>query len=243
MEYEVGNRQILLREDDNGLTYLPETTEPFTGTGVIRFKSGQKKEETEYLNGLMHGTGRSWYEADERSGNVVSLLDHGPLKFTAELRNGYAHGDTVRYWKEGGIEYTTKIRGGQPFGPSIFYNKEGCKEEAIFYRNGEHHYVVWYANDGVRHKARGYSEGKLGDSIMYYDELGMKDVKTLLYPGTNKIKSFVWYDSAGNIIHTDDEEAKEAEEAIKKISRFVTMAISILTAYLLGLVGYYVLRF
>ena len=78
---------------------------------------------------------------------------------------------------------------------------------------------------------------------MYYDELGMKDVKTLLYPGTNKIKSFVWYDSAGNIIHTDDEEAKEAEEAIKKISRFVTMAISILTAYLLGLVGYYVLRF
>ena len=243
MEYEVGNRKILLREDDNGVTYLPETNEPFTGTGVIRFESGQKKEETEFLNGLMHGTGRSWYEAEERSGNVVSLFEHGPLKSTAELRNGYVHGDTVRYWKEGGVEYTTKIRGDQPFGPSIFYDNEGCKEEAIFYRDGKHHYVVWYSKDGVRYKARGYSEGKFGDSIMYYDELGVKDFKTLMYPGTNKIKSFVWYDAAGNIIHIDDEEAKAAEEALKKTSKFVNGVTYILTAYLLGIIAYDVLRF
>jgi len=157
-----------LREGKDGLTYLVGSNKPFTGTAVDWFESGQKKRETDYLNGLMHGAGRSWYEPDEVIGNVTNLFNHGQLEQEVQLKNGILHGYIVRCWKDGGVEYTNRVEHGQPIGPSIFYDKDGRKERVVYYRNSEQYYVVWYSVDGVRKIARGFTDDEFGNSVMYY---------------------------------------------------------------------------
>lgn len=230
-----------LRVGEDDLTYLQGSNKPFTGTAVEWFESGQKKRETDFLNGLEHGFGRSWYEEGEVKGNVVSLFGCGQLKQEVELKNGVLNGGIVRYWREGGVEYKNMTRDGQPIGPSVFFDKDGHKEKAIFYRNGEQHYVVWYSKDGVRKMARGFVDGKFGDSAMFYDEFGEKDYKQCFFPGTNYIDTVVWYDMNGNILDVDHEEEND-EGITDKTPVIAAASLALLTACILGAMSYAVLR-
>ena len=62
----------------NGLVYLPDQEEPFTGKNICKYENGQKSEEGNYLNGKRDGkwtwwyeNGQKWVEANYKDGKML----------------------------------------------------------------------------------------------------------------------------------------------------------------------------
>ena len=49
-------------QDRNGLIYLPNQEEPFTGKNLCKYENGQKKIEGNYKDGKKDGKWTEWYE-------------------------------------------------------------------------------------------------------------------------------------------------------------------------------------
>ena len=50
----------------NGLVYLPDQEEPFTGKNICKYENGQKSEEGNYLDGKRDGKWTWWYENGQK---------------------------------------------------------------------------------------------------------------------------------------------------------------------------------
>jgi uncharacterized protein YceK len=50
----------------NGLVYLPNQEEPFTGKNICKYENGQKSEEGNYLDGKRDGKWTWWYENGQK---------------------------------------------------------------------------------------------------------------------------------------------------------------------------------
>jgi antitoxin component YwqK of YwqJK toxin-antitoxin module len=51
----------------NGLLYLPNQQEPFTGKNLCKYKSGQKWKEGNYKDGKLDGKWTEWWENGQKS--------------------------------------------------------------------------------------------------------------------------------------------------------------------------------
>ena len=87
-------------QERNGIAYLPNETEPFSGKATSYYENGQLELEANYKNGELHGLVRNWYE-------------NGQLKFEANYENGELHG-LVRNWYENGqLEFEANYKNGE----------------------------------------------------------------------------------------------------------------------------------
>ena len=50
----------------NGLVYLPNQEEPFTGKNLCKYENGQKKVEGSYKDGKADGKWTKWYEDGQK---------------------------------------------------------------------------------------------------------------------------------------------------------------------------------
>ena len=49
-------------QERNGLVYLPNQQEPFTGKKLCKYENGQNRVEGKYKDGLLDGIWTEWYE-------------------------------------------------------------------------------------------------------------------------------------------------------------------------------------
>jgi len=96
----------------NGLVYLPNQEEPFTGKNICKYENGQKSEEGNYLDGKAVGKWTEWYANGQISseGSYKDGKEEG--KWTWWYENGqkwleanYKDGKMRRRseWNENGI--------------------------------------------------------------------------------------------------------------------------------------------
>jgi antitoxin component YwqK of YwqJK toxin-antitoxin module len=106
----IEKEQIQVRDD--GLRYEVGVADPYTGTVVEYYSNGQKLEEYNYVNGVLHGVGTHWFEDGQKAseGNYVNGWLHGVVTewdFNGQKRretpyvNGKAEG-VATYWDESG---------------------------------------------------------------------------------------------------------------------------------------------
>ncbi len=50
----------------NGIAYQVNDPKPYSGKAVVFYDNGQKKEETDYVNGKDHGKYISWYDNGQK---------------------------------------------------------------------------------------------------------------------------------------------------------------------------------
>ena len=54
-------------QERNGLVYLPNQEEPFTGKNLCKYENGQNKAEGKYKDGYQEGKWTYWYENGQKS--------------------------------------------------------------------------------------------------------------------------------------------------------------------------------
>jgi antitoxin component YwqK of YwqJK toxin-antitoxin module len=75
-------------QERNGLVYLPNQEEPFTGKNLCKYENGQKKVEGHYKDGKEDGKWTWWYE-------------NGQIQSEANWKDGKI--DEWTRWNENGI--------------------------------------------------------------------------------------------------------------------------------------------
>jgi antitoxin component YwqK of YwqJK toxin-antitoxin module len=66
---------IEIKQERNGLVYLPNETKPFTGVFVGWHHNGQKKSEENYKDGKKDGTHTSWhYNGQKFWGGITKTI-------------------------------------------------------------------------------------------------------------------------------------------------------------------------
>ena len=80
-----------LIQDRNGIAYLPNDSEPFTGTAVASYPSGQQQIVVSYENGKPSGISSEWYTNGQmRTEQHFSGEDEG------RIRDWYENGEVAR---------------------------------------------------------------------------------------------------------------------------------------------------
>ena len=86
-------------QERNGLVYLPNQEEPFTGKNLCKYKNGQKKIEGNYKDGKQDGKWTFWYENgqmksegnykdDKKEGKWTWWDEKGQIKIELNYKDG-----------------------------------------------------------------------------------------------------------------------------------------------------------
>ena len=64
------NESICFERDGQNIVFLPNETNPYTGTYLCKFDNGQKEREGRYKNGKLDGKWTVWYENGQKESEV-----------------------------------------------------------------------------------------------------------------------------------------------------------------------------
>lgn len=153
---EVDRAQLTLRE---GVFYLLETTNRFTGYLIERYPKGELQARSEILDGRVHGRSEGYYTNGQRQVEefFVEGVSHGVRQkwypsgarlSTVRIENGKLEGLFQRWHEDGSLAEEITLKEGQPEGLSRAYYPSGnLKAEAVmrggklesqkFYEDGE----------------------------------------------------------------------------------------------------------
>ena len=84
----------------NGLVYLPNQQEPFTGKNLCKYGNGQKKSEGKFKDGKLDGKWTSWYE-------------NGQIKSEENYKDGKRDGKWTTWYKNGRITSEKNYKDGK----------------------------------------------------------------------------------------------------------------------------------
>ena len=86
-------------QDRNGIIFLPNQTEPFSGNNLCEYKNGQFKSKGEIKDGKKNGKTTSWFENGQikSEGNFIDGKFDG--KFTEWYENGQIKSE--EHYKDG----------------------------------------------------------------------------------------------------------------------------------------------
>lgn len=80
-----------LIQDRNGIAYLPNESEPFTGTAVASYPSGQQQIVVSYENGKPSGTTSEWY-----ANGQIKTEQHLSGEDEGRIRDWHENGEVAR---------------------------------------------------------------------------------------------------------------------------------------------------
>ena len=80
-----------LVQDRNGIAYLPNDSEPFTGKAVASYPSGQQKIVVSYENGKPSGTTSEWY-----ANGQIKTEQHFSGEAEGRVRDWHQNGEVAR---------------------------------------------------------------------------------------------------------------------------------------------------
>lgn len=121
-------------EERNGISYLLNEKEPFTGKNETYYPNGKKKFEENYKDGKVNGF--KWYG------------DDGKLITESIYKDGEKY-SSVQYYSNGKKFMETNYKDGKQNGLSTMWSENGNKVEEINYKDGKQHGLstVWFGNN------------------------------------------------------------------------------------------------
>ena len=119
-------------QNRNGLVYLPNQQEPFSGKNLCEYENGQKKFEGGVKDGKLDGKLTAWYENGQKKaeanvidgriidGKETEWYESGQKKYEKNYKNGKQDGKKIEWDEFGQIEEEVAIFKGilrniQPF--------------------------------------------------------------------------------------------------------------------------------
>jgi antitoxin component YwqK of YwqJK toxin-antitoxin module len=148
-------------EEKDGVAYVPNSEQPFTGKYVQKFENGQKKFEMTFEEGKLQGLANKWHKNGQIKGQmnfkdgkfegVESLwYDNGQKKSAHHYQDDKPHGVHISWHANGqkSAEGTTKE--GELHGKLIEWHDNGEKQFEHHYNDGElHSSTEWDVNGDV----------------------------------------------------------------------------------------------
>ena len=98
-------------QDRNGLVYLPNQEEPFTGKNLCKYENGQKKSEGKIKDG-------------KEDGKWTYLYENGQIKSEENYKDGKPDGKWNVYYPSGQKYYQQNYKDGELIN-SIKWDQEG----------------------------------------------------------------------------------------------------------------------
>lgn len=134
-----GEKGILKEKNDKDAAELEANggkKEMFTGVKVSKYKSGQKKAEVTYKDGIRHGSAISYYEDGsicmkeeyldgKREGKYYWYNTNGKLYKEIDYINGNKNGWEMVYYGSGKLKYKQEFFKGEPTGKLEEYRSDG----------------------------------------------------------------------------------------------------------------------
>ena len=110
-------------QDRNGIIFLPNQTEPFTGKNLCKYENGQVKSKGEIKDGFYleetswYENGQMWsnsnYKDFKLHGKLNSWFENGQMKFEIDFKNGLMDGNFIRWNIDGQKEFEGKFKDGE----------------------------------------------------------------------------------------------------------------------------------
>lgn len=154
------NCDSLIQSEKDGIAFLKNSTNPFSGKCVSYYENGKIERETFYKDGLIDSLIISWYKSGAIMGKV-------------HLKNNLPHGETVSYYENGNIQSKMYFTNGVQSNVFNEWYENGNKKTEIHYSNGMPDGITyqWYENGKIESDAtfiKGIPNGPLNE----YDKLG-----------------------------------------------------------------------
>ena len=153
-------------QDRNGTRYAVNEDMPFAGTVVGHFANKQKRIESQYLAGQLHGNVTTWYD----NGQKQSLSRH---------QKGQLHGVRETWHRNGQAATATPYANDQRQGAHREWDQHGKLRVETPYQKGELHGLarVWHANGRIAREVRWENGRQL--SFDTWDEKGSRSDEAL----------------------------------------------------------------
>ena len=137
-----------LEQREDGLVYKINGDSPYTGEHHTYFESGQKKEESQVLEGQFHGSFVVYFENGNKKevgsreagilhGAYTTWFENGNKKQEVNLVKNIFDGPYRIYFENGQLNETGTYEKGNLHGQIIFWDEEGNFTESRTYENGE----------------------------------------------------------------------------------------------------------
>ena len=110
-------------QDRNGVMYIPNEENPFTGRAESFYDNGQKEWEANYKDGKVDGLWTDWYE-------------NGQKKAEANWKDGKEAGFTTAWYENGQKQGEGHSKDGERHGVWIFYTEYGTELVRETYKDG-----------------------------------------------------------------------------------------------------------
>ena len=200
--------RVIYRPGSNTHTFNDKL---FTGKCESYYQNGQKKRETNYIDGERHGTWTEWYENGQKSkeqnwkdgefhGTQTGWYENGQKKWKT-IKPGFENGNgTFINFSPDEKETSQMIyKQGEPWnGTSTHWYENGQKEQEFKFKDGERHgtWTEWYEN-GQKSAEVNYIDGKKHGTHTTWYENGIKEWEINFKDGIHKSRK-VW-DENGNL--------------------------------------------
>ena len=164
-----------LIQDRSGIAYLPNEPEPFTGTAVASYPSGQQQIVVSYENGKPTGISSEWYAngqmkteqhfSGEEIGRIRDWYENGEVARDIKILNGTLVGKNI--WKSPEFEGEMNVSNGLLDGvliyniPSAYFNQNHEKGLLIQQTNS------WKNEASEESKEARYEHRKDGSKARY----------------------------------------------------------------------------
>ena len=153
-------------QDRNGTRYAVNEDMPFAGTVIGHFANKQKRIESQYLAGQLHGTVTTWY-------------DNGQKQSLSRYAKGQLHGLRETWHRTGQSATATPYATGQRQGAHREWDVKGKLRVETPYLKGELHGLAraWHANGRIAREVRWENGRQL--SFDTWDEKGSRSDEAL----------------------------------------------------------------
>ncbi|MBR9845486.1 MAG: tetratricopeptide repeat protein [Algicola sp.] len=197
-------KDVYFDTDEKAFETISSNTAEPNFKRVTHYQNGNKETETEFVNGLKHGSYTFYdfygnvgvtgtYHNDEMSGEWTWFFKDGTVKGTANYRNGNLHGESKNYYESGQLEDDYYYEFGNQSGKSLSYHENGALSISTNYKNDQEHLrKEFYSPSGKLQLVRFYDHGVL-IGYTYLDQNGNEKE---MIPITNEsIKVEAFYDN------------------------------------------------
>ena len=170
-------------EKRNGIVYIPNSNEPFTGKYQEFYSNGQKQMEGNFKDGKANGLFAEWYE-------------NGQKKSEVSYKDGKKDGLSPSWYDSGQKEREVNFKDGKFDGLSTSWFENGQKETEMSHKDGKFDGLStsWFEN-GQKKSEISFKDGKQDGLMTVWNDSGQKEMEVNYKDGKEDGLTTSWYDS------------------------------------------------
>ena len=156
-------------QDRNGIMYLANEENPFTGRAESFYENGQEELESNYKDGKSDGIWTGWYE-------------NGHKKGEAKFKDGKADGLRTFWYENGQIESEVNLKDGKQDGIETHWYENGqYLKEQRNWKDGKLMSIVAWKPDGEKCPETNVKDGN--GVLVVYEEDGTEKARATFKDG------------------------------------------------------------